>query len=505
MDVEETADGVSHEAILAKKRAELLERKASLENYLARLRNALEEERRSGKAKREAEYNAAQVPEPKETTQRLRGRSQRRKGDVDYVTPTAPPASGIYTRDQQSVSGSDDPVTALKRSMALCKRIVNDLLKLKFANIFAAPVDWKALNIPDYPNIIKNPMDLGTVMAKLDEGKYDSVDSFVEDVQLIWNNAKTFNPPKTDVYIIASNFENAFRKKLNSVLREKKNSQKRAESYVSPVKATRRKSRPKAQFSDSDKEKLRRDLSNLSESELVPVVDIIGGTLGHEDAFEIDVEAYDVATLKKLRAYVRNIHQKKNASAAAQRKPSPATLPMPKMPPAFAPGYTDKSLYSSDDDSSSSDSGSASDMDRSTKRQKVTSPSEVSPIKDVPQSTPADAEKKEVHLENSDAWSSIATRVTPGSADAPAEEGSSSVWSDFQKRDAENRQRLKDQEELEAKKRAEEEQEKVRRHEEEERERQQRIQLEYTQKSNEATRIDESDAMAEFESLVHNS
>jgi hypothetical protein len=37
---------------------------------------------------------------------------------------------------------------------------------------FLEPVDWKALGIPDYPTIIKNPMDLGTISKKLKENKY---------------------------------------------------------------------------------------------------------------------------------------------------------------------------------------------------------------------------------------------------------------------------------------------------------------------------------------------
>ncbi len=38
------------------------------------------------------------------------------------------------------------------------------------------PVDWKALNILDYPEKVKNPMDLGTVMKKLDNSEYSSVE-----------------------------------------------------------------------------------------------------------------------------------------------------------------------------------------------------------------------------------------------------------------------------------------------------------------------------------------
>ena len=33
--------------------------------------------------------------------------------------------------------------------------------------VFGAPVDPKALNLTDYYDVIKQPMDLGTVMAKL--------------------------------------------------------------------------------------------------------------------------------------------------------------------------------------------------------------------------------------------------------------------------------------------------------------------------------------------------
>ncbi len=38
------------------------------------------------------------------------------------------------------------------------------------------PVDWKALNILDYPEKVKNPMDLGTVMKKLNYSEYNSVE-----------------------------------------------------------------------------------------------------------------------------------------------------------------------------------------------------------------------------------------------------------------------------------------------------------------------------------------
>lgn len=42
-------------------------------------------------------------------------------------------------------------------------RLVNTFLNRPDTLAFRAPVDPKAMNIPDYPQIVKKPMDLGTV------------------------------------------------------------------------------------------------------------------------------------------------------------------------------------------------------------------------------------------------------------------------------------------------------------------------------------------------------
>ncbi|RPA99214.1 hypothetical protein L873DRAFT_934071 [Choiromyces venosus 120613-1] len=46
---------------------------------------------------------------------------------------------------------------------------------------------------PDYFNIIKHPMDLGTVMKKLKGHHYKSKKDFVDDLNLIWQNCLTYN------------------------------------------------------------------------------------------------------------------------------------------------------------------------------------------------------------------------------------------------------------------------------------------------------------------------
>jgi bromodomain-containing factor 1 len=67
--------------------------------------------------------------------------------------------------------------------------------KKRDAAYFLRPVNHEALNLPTYPDIIERPMDLGTVETKLRNSQYRSVQSFVDDLQLIVDNARRFNGP----------------------------------------------------------------------------------------------------------------------------------------------------------------------------------------------------------------------------------------------------------------------------------------------------------------------
>ena len=51
----------------------------------------------------------------------------------------------------------------------------------------------KAYGLLDYPTLIKKPMDLGTVNTKLNDGQYLYVEDMIDDIQLIWDNCKTYN------------------------------------------------------------------------------------------------------------------------------------------------------------------------------------------------------------------------------------------------------------------------------------------------------------------------
>ena len=56
-----------------------------------------------------------------------------------------------------------------------------------------APVDWEDLELKDYPDVIKKPMDLGTLRTNVTNGVYDSFDAVFADISIIWENCKVYN------------------------------------------------------------------------------------------------------------------------------------------------------------------------------------------------------------------------------------------------------------------------------------------------------------------------
>ena len=91
-----------------------------------------------------------------------------------------------------------------------CARAFMRVWKHKEAWPFIDPVDPAALQIPTYFDIIKQPMDLGTIKIKLHENKYVKADEFAFDMRLVFENAMTFNPKDHWVAVMAANLRKLF-------------------------------------------------------------------------------------------------------------------------------------------------------------------------------------------------------------------------------------------------------------------------------------------------------
>ncbi|CAL9112930.1 unnamed protein product [Musa acuminata var. zebrina] len=87
--------------------------------------------------------------------------------------------------------------------MKQCETLLKRLMNHQYGWVFNTPVDPVKLNIPDYFQVIKYPMDFGTIKTRIQLGRYSNPCDFVSDVRLTFTNAKTYNPPKNDVHIMA--------------------------------------------------------------------------------------------------------------------------------------------------------------------------------------------------------------------------------------------------------------------------------------------------------------
>jgi len=58
------------------------------------------------------------------------------------------------------------------------------------------------LQVPDYHDIIKEPMDLSTMMSKIDLHKYQACREFLDDIDLICANALEYNPANSIAGIV---------------------------------------------------------------------------------------------------------------------------------------------------------------------------------------------------------------------------------------------------------------------------------------------------------------
>lgn len=82
---------------------------------------------------------------------------------------------------------------------------------------FRRPVNAAALKLHDYHRIITKPMDLGTVYSRCVMGEYRLLSDLVSDVQLVFANAKRYNPKGHIVHDRAIELETLFTEELHSL------------------------------------------------------------------------------------------------------------------------------------------------------------------------------------------------------------------------------------------------------------------------------------------------
>lgn len=240
-----------------------------------------------------------------------------------------------------------------------CSSLLDRLIKHKHGWVFNKPVDTVALGLHDYFDIIKNPMDLGTVKSRLNKNWYKSPKEFAEDVRLTFQNAMTYNPKGQDVYVMAEELSNVFEEKwavieadymhelmhgrnyevglptpkskkaLSAVMAPREiRTLGMSEPMTNPVDPktkttssapslrTAARKKPKAkdpnkrEMTYDEKQKLSTNLQSLPSDKLEHVVQIIrkrnSSLCQNDDEIEVDIDSVDTETLWELDRFVTN-------------------------------------------------------------------------------------------------------------------------------------------------------------------------------------------------------
>ena len=101
-----------------------------------------------------------------------------------------------------------------------CRDLLKDLMSKPSSMPFCRPVDIVKLCIPDYPIVVPEPMDLGTIRDLLRTRYYRSILHFAEAVRLTFRNAMRYNPPGHPINEIARLLSIEFEQSLVDLLSE---------------------------------------------------------------------------------------------------------------------------------------------------------------------------------------------------------------------------------------------------------------------------------------------
>ena len=111
---------------------------------------------------------------------------------------------------------SSKPKNRMTEAMKACNEIIKEMFSKKhsaYAWPFYKPVDTEQLDLHDYKQVIKKPMDLGTVKTKMESRQYNSPAEFAIDMRLIFTNCYKYNPPDHDVVAMARKLQDVFEMK----------------------------------------------------------------------------------------------------------------------------------------------------------------------------------------------------------------------------------------------------------------------------------------------------
>lgn len=105
----------------------------------------------------------------------------------------APPPRQLNEKEKERLERKEE--ATLRELRIFLREILAKMARNKLFYMFTRPVDTK--EVPDYLQVIQRPMDLETMMTKIDQHAYESAKDFLADIEQICANALEYNPDKS--------------------------------------------------------------------------------------------------------------------------------------------------------------------------------------------------------------------------------------------------------------------------------------------------------------------
>ncbi|XP_008141517.2 ATPase family AAA domain-containing protein 2 isoform X1 [Eptesicus fuscus] len=110
------------------------------------------------------------------------------------VLPVAPPPEPRPLTAEEVKQLEEQEENTFRELRIFLRNVTHRLAIDKRFRIFTKPVDPD--EVPDYVTVIKQPMDLSSVISKIDLHKYLTVKDYLSDIDLICSNALEYNPDR---------------------------------------------------------------------------------------------------------------------------------------------------------------------------------------------------------------------------------------------------------------------------------------------------------------------
>ncbi|NXP77134.1 ATAD2 protein, partial [Ramphastos sulfuratus] len=110
------------------------------------------------------------------------------------VLPLAPPPKPPQLTEEELIQLEKQEEDTLCQLRIFLRDVTHRLAVDRRFRAFTKPVDGD--EVPDYNTVIEHPMDLSTVLSKIDLHQYLTAADFLKDIDLICSNALEYNPDK---------------------------------------------------------------------------------------------------------------------------------------------------------------------------------------------------------------------------------------------------------------------------------------------------------------------